>query len=333
MKGRAIAIMLGLAMCVAVLSAATLQQIRLAEGYDEVTRITTPVYENSGLSVEMTVTGNYDRKAKFVRRTGGRLPATRGPEYDLNPKVDLAALLNEALRSEALAMGLNRVGGGERAWRVAGTIRDIYLESRQIYMGATLFYGYLDVELQVNGPGAESHTRRLRVHNYSGGYNAGFGRRDEAESGAAHLLVEGAQEILARLNREFFKAPPHRDMIGKLDRLQAGIVKSNLGDLRAVGLSGLPSAVPTLLGLVPKVEEESLRSAIIDSLAQLGSPDAVATLSARYATEDEDARWYTLKAMDYIGGSEAERLVNTLGMKDEDAGPKRLAGRIAKPAR
>ena len=333
MKRRALVLALGLAACVAVVSATTMQQIKLTEGYDDVTRITTPIYENSGLSVETAVTGGYDRKAKFVRRTGGRLPATRGPEYDLNEKVDLAALLTEALHSEALAMGLNRAGASERAWRVTGTIREIYLESRQIYMGSTLFYGYMDVELQVNSPSGESQTRRLRVHNYTGGYNAGFGRRDEAESAAAHLLVEGAQEILARLNRDLFKAPPHRDMSGKLNHLQTAGVKGNLGELRMVGLSGLPAAVPSLLSLVAKEGDENLRSAIIDSLAHLGSPDAVAPLSGRYAMEDEDARWYTLKAMDYIGGSEAERLVNTLGMKDKDAAPKRLAAKIAKPAR
>ena len=45
-----------------------------------------------------------------------------------------------------------------------------------------------------------------------------------------------------------------------------------------------------------------------------------------------DPRWYTLKAMDYIGGPEAARLVNSADLKGEDAGPRRLAGRIAKPA-
>jgi hypothetical protein len=213
---------------------------------------------------------------------------------------------------------------------VTGTVRDIYLESRQIYMGATLFYGYMDVELQLSGPGGATHAKRLRTHTYSGGYNAGIGRRDEAESGAAHLLVEGAQEILARLNRDFFKAAPHPGMSGRLERLQKAGVEANLSDLRMVSLSGLPAAVPALISLVGTEKRESLRSAVIDGLAQLGSQEAVATLAGRYAKEDEDPRWYTLKAMDYIGGAEAGRVVTTVGMNDEDAGPKRLATRIAK---
>jgi hypothetical protein len=332
MKSSTFALVCCLTGCVVVVCAAAIQEIKLADGYDPNNRIVTPLYESPGVSVELAVTGTVQPKTKFVRRTGGRLPATRGPEYDLDAKVNLGALLTEALRTEALAMGLNRAGSSERQWRVSGTIKDIFLESRQIYMGATLFYGYLDLELAVTNPGGESRTVRMRVHNYSGGYNAGFGRRDEAESGAAHLLVEGAQEILAQLNREFFKVRPNAGMSDKLTGLQAG-PKEKLGDLRMVGLSGLPAAVPSLLGWLAKEQDENLRSALVDALALLGSSDAVATLSARYATEDEDVRWYTLKAMDYIGGEEANRVINGSGMKDKDAAPKRLARRITKTER
>ena len=332
MKTRAVAIAIALSLFVAGVSAATIQQIRLTEGRDDTNLITAPVYESPGHSIQFAITSNYDRRAKFVRRTGGRLPATRGPEYDLDQKVDVAALLNEALVSEALSLGLTRAGATKLAWKVTGTIRDVYLESRQVYMGATLFYGYLDVDLLLSGPDAATHSRRLRLHTYSGGYNAGFGRRDEAESAAAHLLVEAAQEILARLNRDVLRAAPHRDMSGRLDRLLKLGVKGNLSDLRMVGLSGLPAAVPALLDLVAKEGQESLRAALIDALAQLGAPEAVAPLASRYAAEDEDPRWYILKAMDYIGGPEAARLVHSAGLKDEDAGPRRLAGRIAKPA-
>ena len=66
------------------------------------------------------------------------------------------------------------------------------------------------------------------------------------------------------------------------------------------------------------------------ALASLGSPAAVAPLIARYALEDEDPRWYTLKALDYIGGDEAMKFVGTAGVNDDDNGPKRLAQRIMK---
>lgn len=334
MKMRACALACCLAGSVAVVFAATMQKIVLSDGYDDVTRIASPVYQSSGLSVELVVKGSPASKAKFVRRTGGRLPATRGPEYDLDPNVDLSALLTQALASEAQAMGLVRSGTSDRPWHVAGTLKDVFMESRQIYMGSTLFYGYLDVEFSVASPSGENSVRRLRLHSYSGSYNAGFGRRDEAEASAAHLLVEGAQEILARLNREFFKVAPHADMSSRLARLQSAGVKGNLADLRMVGLSGLPAAVPALVGLLKTEKDEDLRASIVNSLAHLGSQDAVAVLAERYSTEeDEDVRWYSLKAMDYIGGSEAARVVSTVGANDEDAATKRLAARIAAPAR
>ena len=107
------------------------------------------------------------------------------------------------------------------------------------------------------------------------------------------------------MNRDFFKAPVHRDMAAKLQRLQTSGAKGAMGDLRHVGLSGLPSATPALLARVPKEADENVRAAIIDALGLLGSADAVGPLAGRYATEDEDCRWYTLKTMDYIGGRDA----------------------------
>lgn len=44
----------------------------------------------------------------------------------------------QALRTESQAMGFRPTGKG---WLVSGTLRQIYLESHQVYMGATLFYG------------------------------------------------------------------------------------------------------------------------------------------------------------------------------------------------
>ena len=36
----------------------------------------------------------------------------------------------------------------------------------------------------------------------------------------------------------------------------------------------------------------------------------------------------TLKAMDYIGGAEAEALLKSAGLADKDGGPRRLAEKI-----
>jgi hypothetical protein len=307
----------------------TIKEVRLADGYDDVNRISSPVFDASAARpVNISIRSAYDRGAKIVRR-GATNMFTRGPEYNLDKAVDLGSLFTEALRTEAGSMGFRLASGSEAGWLVEGAIKDVYLESKQIPYGATLFYGYLDVEVQVRSGDGAAQNRRMRFHNYFGGYNAGLGRKDEAAEALAHLLVESAQEALSRLNRDFFRASALSAIDAKVSQLQSSGVGNRISDLHVVGLSGSSSASQALLALLPKEADENRRSALIDALARLGSPDAVPLLASRYTAEDEDCRWYTLKAMDYIGGPAALALVREHGIKDKDGGPRRLAQRIA----
>ena len=304
----------------------TIKQVNLANGRDDTNRIGSPIFDAANVPpLRFSVKATYDRSAKIVRR-GATNMFTKGPEYNLDKAVDLGALFTEALQTESAAMGFRTSGASDGGWTIDGTIKSVYLESKQIPYGATLFYGYMDVEFQVRGASAESQTRRLRIHNYFGGYNAGMGRKDEAEEALAHLLIEGAQEVIARLNRDVFKAAAHPTIDATVTRLGSG---ATANDLHRVGLSSSASASETLLTMLIKEASENRRSAMIDALARLGSPDAVPVLASRYNTEDEDCRWYTLKAMDYIGGEAAMALVKSQGIKDKDGGPRRLAHRIA----
>lgn len=303
----------------------TIKQVNLANGRDDTNRIASPVFDAANVPpLRFSVKATYDRKEKIVRR-GATNMFTKGPEYNLDKAVDLGALFTEALQTESAAMGFRTSAAADGGWTIDGTIKNAYLESKQIPYGATLFYGYMDLELQVRSASAEPQTRRLRIHNYFGGYNAGMGRKDEAEEALAHLLVEGAQEVIARLNRDAFKAAPHPTMDAIVSRLGSG---ANANDLHRLGLSNAPSASEALLALLVKEADENRRSAMIDALARLGSADAVPVLAGRYNMEDEDSRWYTLKAMDYIGGEAAMALVKSHGIKDKDGGPRRLAQRI-----
>ena len=81
--------------------------------------------------------------------------------------------------------------------------------------------------------------------------------------------------------------------------------------------------------LLSREKDKGSRSAIIDALGHLGFQDVVMPLSNRYAQEDEERRWYILKAMDYIGTPEAVAFIKERGRKDKDTWPKRLAERIA----
>ena len=63
---------------------------------------------------------------------------------------------------------------------------------------------------------------------------------------------------------------------------------------------------------------------LIDAVGRLGASEAVSVLSARYRDEeDEDCRWYTIKALDYIGGEEALAVIGDLGV-DDDHDAKRI---------
>lgn len=315
-----------IAVSTVVVSAATIKEIKLADGYDDENTLKAPVIDNSGRpGVEISVVAGFDRKAKFVRKTGSRFMASA--EYDLDSKVDLGALLSEAFKAESTAMGFGQ-GATGTPWRVAATLTNAYMESRVVFGNATLFYGFLDLGLKIDDPQGGSQFKTLRVHSYTGGYSMGFARKAEAEGAVAHLLVEGAQEVLARLNRDYMKAPPHSSIAGRLAALRsAGAEKAQL-DLRAVGLSGSPEATAVLIDMLPREQGEIYRALIINAIGVLGAPSAVTTLADRYAKEDEDPRYFTLKALDYIGGPEAAGKVSALGLQDEDSGPKRLAARI-----
>ncbi|HLA76395.1 MAG TPA: HEAT repeat domain-containing protein [Vicinamibacteria bacterium] len=319
------ALLAPLALAASPLAAATIKEVKLADGREPVNAISSPLFDTASVGSLRIASfeGAYDKKAKIVRRTGGFM--TKGPQYDLDPAINLGDLLAEALRSEAAAMGFRLSSGEDFVWSVKGTLKDIYVESRQVPYGATQFWGYMDVEFEVQKAGETPASQRLRTHKYYGAYNAGFGRKDEATEGLTHLLVEGAQEMLARLNRQHFKAPTHPDMEAKAKVVGPGQDKRH--DLYLVGLSGAAGATPVLMSAIPAVKDENDRAAMIEALGHLGKTEAIAFLAGRYATEDEDCRWETLRAMDTIGGQEALAVV-AKGTKDENEACRRLTARI-----
>lgn len=309
-----------------VLAIGTIKELSLDDGHDEVNKLIAPAVDGSRTAVAIgTIAGTFDRSAKIVRR-GATGFMTRGPEYNLDKSLDLGALFGSALKQEATAMGFG--ASGASAWQVDATIKDIYVESKQIPYGATLFYGFMDVDFRIAQGGAAPQTVSMRLHNYNGGYNAGMGRKDEAMVALAHLLVEGAQEALARLNRLHFKAPPHPGVAALLEQVKTMGANRPAAAVHRVALSGSPEAPAVLLALVPKEPDENRRSSLIEALARLGASEAVPVLSQRYAAEDEDCRWVTLKAMDYIGGADAEALLKSAGLADKDGGPRRLAEKV-----
>ena len=129
-----------------VLAIGTIKELTLEEGRDDVNTLKAPVVDGATTAIAIgTIAGTFDKGAKIVRK-GATGFMTRGPEYNLDKALDLPALFASALKAEATAMGFTSGAGG---WSVDGTIKDVYVESKQIPYGATLFWGYMDVDFRV----------------------------------------------------------------------------------------------------------------------------------------------------------------------------------------
>jgi len=210
-------------------------------------------------------------------------------------------------------MGFATGAGG---WTIGARIDEIYVESLQMSgYGAILFHGLMRLDVELASPGGRSERLAMRFHNYYQQVSGGMNRKTPTETAITHLLMEGAQELLARLNgrtstRRRLRAWPGWSRTSRR-RASARLHR----ELHAIGLSGSQDAVPALLD---REEDENDRSVLVNALARLGSPSIVRPLAERYAAEDEDCRWYTLKAMDYVGSAEALAVVREKGLADQE---------------
>ena len=191
-----------------------------------------------------------------------------------------------------------------------------------------MFYAYMDVALDVRHGDGPPQTVRYRLHNMYAQVNGGFGLQDEAAETVAQFLIESGQEIAARLNRDFFHAPAHPSLRLEAESLAAGPLDDREAQIRRVGLSGSREALPVLLAVLAKEPDERNRVYVLDALASLGAGEAVQPLAERYDKEDEDCRFFILKAWDYLGGEEARALIVRKGPKDQDVACRALADRL-----
>jgi hypothetical protein len=312
----------------------TIKQVRIAEegyGHHDSNTIKAPIFDATGVASLAigTLTSSYDAKEKIVRGRGNIF--TKGPTLKLDKKIALGELLAESMRTEAKAMGLPLAAADAAGdcWKVSGDLKDIYIESWQMTgYGNILFYGFADVTLEVQGPGGVAESRHYRIHGYHEEPGGGFSRTGKSEAALATLIVNGSQELLGRLNREFIKAKSAPDAEAQLAKLEAPGLEDQAADLRVIGLARPAGAETALLALLPKEDDSDGRILVLNALASIGSPDTVAPLVERYGQEDEQGRWYTLKALDYIGGEAGMALIQEKGPKDDEYSVKALAARI-----
>lgn len=306
------------------MAARDLEEIDLAWGHDTEDNVVGPVFEGASappLRFE-TLGAAYDKKADVIRRIPGGF--VRPLRYTLSPSLDLGVLLTRALTEESVTLGLRSQPAAE-AVVVRGRLVDFFLENRGVFGGAILFYGYLDVELEVIFPDGRQQPLRGSFHGMYTRFNGGFGGRDEAGEAIARFLVESAQEIVARIGHGVLGAPPHPAILGLAGDLASQGVENRYADLRRVGLSGLPEALPHLSAALAQETEEDNRSALLGAIANLRTSAALPLLERAYATDQEDCRYFVLKALAYLGTSEARALFSQLSRKEEEKSAQRFA--------
>jgi hypothetical protein len=311
----------------------TIRIVRLEKGVTDENTIATPIFA-LGSAPDLaigTFDAAYDTKALLFRGTKHGPAWGGGVKFYLDPKVNLPGLFADALRAQSKAMGFRAAAGGSaNGWQVSGTIKEIYSSTHRasVWGGSMLFYSYVEVEVRVAQGAAAPVTKTIRLHHYCEG---NFFSAKRAEEPLARILIEGAQELLARVNREFMKAAPDRSMLKKLSVLSADGVKHHEADVRALALAGVAQAVPVLHKLGATDRWRDQRSMLIDAIGIIGSPESIAWLSSHFAEDDdEDCQWYVIKAMDAIGTDEAIAALKALEPKQQYDTSRELTARILK---
>ncbi len=310
--------------------AITITTLDLHATDDTAIEITAPVWDGSksGAVLIGTFESKFDRKV--ANKLAGGFRNAMMPSYDLAPALDLGKLFAEALRAEGTKLGLTMMAQQEaRApqWTIDGTIHGVNVDIQHMGYGSLLFYSYLDVKVRVTKQDAQPVTHRIRPARLFVMYNGGMGIGDEVQAALAKIIVVGAQQILARLNREHFLAPALSTMEMRLAGLKQ-IDDRGESELHAIGLSGVRGAPAALASRLESERDENARTSIVYALTSLGADEHVPLLIRRFASEDDDVRYATIIALASAGTPEALALIREKGTKDKTVIVRKLSERV-----
>lgn len=310
--------------------AITIKTLDLNDVDDDRIEITAPVWDGS--KAGPVLVGTFE--SKFDRKVAGKLAGgfrnAMISSYDLAPSLDLGQILADTLRTEGTKLGLSMMSPQEaRAprWTIDGTIHDVSVDIQDMGYGSLLFYTYLDVEVRATPDGGKPVTHRIRPARLFVMYNGGMGMGDEVQAALAKIVLVGAQQILARLNREDFQAPALSTMEARLASLKK-IDDHGETELHAIGLSGVRGAASALASRLESEKDENARTSIVYALTSLGAADQVPLLIRRYKSEDPDVRYATIIALANADTPEAMALIREQGMKDKTVIIRKLSERL-----
>jgi len=308
----------------------TIRTLDVTDVDDDRIEITAPVWDGSKTGAVLV--GTFE--SKFDRRVAAKLAGgfrnAMMPSYDLDPSLDLGRIFAGTLRAEGTKLGLPMMLPEEaRApeWTIDGTIHGANVDIQHMGYGSLLFYTSLDMDVRVTPKGGQPVTHRLRPARLFVMYNGGMGMGDEVQAALAKIVLVGAQQTLARLNREHFQAPPLPVMETRLASL-GKIDDRGETELHAIGLSGVRGASAALASRLESEQNENARTSLVYALISLGAAEQVPLLIRRYASEDPDVRYATIIALANAGTPEAMALIREQGMKDKTAIIRKLSDRI-----
>jgi len=300
-------------------SAGTIESVDLELGREH-TIVAGPVWVPAA-EFRLEIVGfadEFDETQRLFDTYGGS-----GTKDRLRRGIDLGAIFAKELGRQARELGLTT---GEGGWKLSGAVEDVYIKNREIFFGPLLFTGHVDVRFEIVSPAGEATTARLRFLPTTARFNAGFGAKDENREALAQVLIEAAQEALARLNQRYFRQPAHPRLADKIAEVRRGGAKPEEEGIRWLGLSGASEAVEPLLEVLRKGEDESARAEAVEALLLLGAESALPELRQRYASEDEDVRCAILAAvpeLDPEGG--VAWIASVRGPADKNKGCQHLA--------
>lgn len=329
MKKMLLPLLLALALSTPV-SAITIKTLDLSTTDDTAIEITAPVWDGSkaGPVLVGTFESKFDREV--AKKLGGGFRNAMVPSFDLAPTLDLGQVFADALRAEGTKLGLSMMApqaAQAPQWTIDGTIHGANVDIQHMGYGSLLFYTYLDVDVRVTKDGAEPVTHRIQPARLFVMYNGGMGMGDEVQTALVKILTVGAQQTLARLNREHFQAPALSTMEARLAGLKK-IDDRGEAELHAIGLSGVSGASAALAARLASEEDENVRTSIVYALNSLGAAEHVQMLAKRLASEDDDVRYATIIALANAGTPEALDVIREKGSKDKTLAVRKLSERL-----
>jgi hypothetical protein len=310
--------------------AGTIKTLDVKDTDDTAIEITAPVWD--GAKAGPVLVGTFESKfdRKVASKLAGGFRNAMIPSFDLAATLDFGEVFAEALRTEGTKLGLTMMAPQEAKaplWTIDGTIYGANVDIQHMGYGSLLFYTDLDVDVRVTRQGAEPVTHRIRPARLFVMFNGGMGMGDEVQASLEKILVVGAQQILARLNREHFQAPVLPAMETRLAGL-GQIDDRGEAELHAISLSGVRGASAALASRLESERDENARTSIVYAITNLGAAEHVPLLARRFATEDDDVRYATIVALASAGTPEALAVIRDKGTKDKTTIIRKLSGRL-----